>query len=106
MKEKTWFDRWVDFEYEYERLNNLITTEIRQNLEIIEELGLENEIDKYLIEDGLVDKEWFRRYKLEPYLSQRFPYHIRSVNHANLRLRQRKRRCQCIFSKNIYNSNR
>ena len=87
MKEKTWFDRWVDFEYE--RLNNLITTEIRQKLEIIEELGLENEIDKYLIEDELVNKEWFRRYKLEPYLSQRFPYHIRSVNHANLRLRQR-----------------
>ena len=90
MKEKTWFDRWVDFEFEYERLNDLITTEIRQNLEIIEELGLENEIDKYLIEDGLVDKEWFRRYKLEPYLSQRFRYHIRSVNHANLRLRQRR----------------
>ena len=88
MKEKTWFDRWVDFEYE--RLNNLITTEIRQKLEIIEELGLENEIDKYLIEDGLVDKEWFRRYKFEPYFSQRFPYHIRSVNHANLRLRQRR----------------
>ena len=88
MKEKTWFDRWVDFEYE--RLNNLIITEIIQKLEIIEELGLENEIDKYLIEDGLVDKEWFRRYKLEPYLSQRFPYHIRSVNHANLRLRQRR----------------
>ena len=87
MKEKTWFDRWVDFEFEYERLNDLITTEIRQNLKIIEELGLENEIDKYLIEDGLVDKEWFRRYKLEPYL---FPYHIRSVNHANLRLRQRR----------------
>ena len=90
MKEKTWFDRWVDFEFEYERLNDLITTEIRQNLKIIEELGLENEIDKYLIEDGLVDKERFRRYKLEPYLSQRFPYHIRSVNHANLRLRQRR----------------
>ena len=90
MKEKTWFDRWVDFEFEYERLNNLITTEIIQNLEIIEKLGLENEIDKYLIEDGLVDQEWFRRYKLEPYLSQRFPYHIRSVNHANLRLRQRR----------------
>ena len=104
MKEKTWFDRWVDFEYE--RLNNLITAEIRQKLEIIEELGLENEIDKYLIEGGLVDQEWFRRYKLEPYLSQKFPYHIRSVNHANLRLRQRKRRCQCIFSKNTYNSNR
>ena len=82
MKEKTWFDRWVDFEYE--RLNNLITTEIRQKLEIIEELGLENEIDKYLIEDELVDQEWFRRYKLEPYSSQRFPYHIRSVNYANL----------------------
>ena len=90
MKEKTWFDRWVDFEFEYERLNNLITTEIIQNLEIIEKLGLENEIDKYLIEDGLVDQEWFRRYKFEPYLSQRFPYHIRSVNHANLRLRQRR----------------
>ena len=104
MKEKTLFDRWVDFEYE--RLNNLITTEIRQKLEIIKELGLENEIDKYLIEGGLVDQEWFRRYKFEPHLSQRFPYHIRSVNHANLRLRQRKRRCQCIFSKNIYNSNR
>ena len=104
MKEKTLFDRWVDFEYE--RLNNLITTEIRQKLEIIEELGLENEIDKYLIKGGLVDQEWFRRYKFEPHLSQRFPYHIRSVNHANLRLRQRKRRCQCIFSKNIYNSNR
>ena len=89
MKEKTWFDRWVDFEFEYKRLNNLITTVIRQNLEIIEKLGLENEIDKYLIEDGLVEKEWFRRYKLEPYLSQRYPYHIRSVNHANLRLRQR-----------------
>ena len=88
MKEKTWFDRWVDFEYE--RLNNLITTEIRQKLEIIEELGLENEIDKYLIKGGLVDKEWFRRYKLELYLSQRFPYHIRSVSHANLRLRQRR----------------
>ena len=88
MKEKTLFDRWVDVEYE--RLNNLITTEIIQNLEIIEKLGLENEIDKYLIEDGLVDQEWFRRYKLEPYLSQRFPYHIRSVNHANLRLRQRR----------------
>ena len=88
MKEKTLFDRWVDFEYE--RLNNLIIAEIRQKLEIIEELGLENEIDKYLIEDGLIDKEWFRRYKLEPYLSQRFPYHIRSVNHANLRLRQRR----------------
>ena len=55
MKEKTWFDRWVDFEYE--RLNNLITTEIRQKLEIIEELGLENEIDKYLIEGGLVNQE-------------------------------------------------
>ena len=82
MKEKTLFDRWVDFEYE--RLNNLITTEIRQKLEIIEELGLENEIDKYLIEDELVDQEWFRRYKLEPYSSQRFPYHIRSVNYANL----------------------
>ena len=53
MKEKTWFDRWVDFEYE--RLNNLITTVIRQNLEIIEKLGLENEIDKYLIEGELVD---------------------------------------------------
>ena len=90
MKEKTWFDRWVDFEFEYKRLNNLITTVIRQNLEIIEKLGLENEMDKYLIEDGLVDKEWFRRYKLEPHLSQRFPYHIRSVNHANLRLRQRR----------------
>ena len=88
MKEKTWFDRWVDFEYEM--LNNLITTEIRQKLEIIEELGLENEIDKYLIKGGLIDQEWFRRYKLEPYLSQRFPYHIRSVNHANLRLRQRR----------------
>ena len=88
MKEKIWFDRWVDFEYE--RLNNLITTEIRQKLEIIEELGLENEIDKYLIEGGLVDQEWFRRYKFEPYLSQRFPYHIRSANHANLRLRQRR----------------
>ena len=88
MKEKTWFDRWVDFEYE--RLNNLIITEIRQKLEIIEELGLENEIDKYLIKGGLVDQEWFRRYKLEPYLSQRFPHHIRSVNHANLRLRQRR----------------
>ena len=85
MKEKTWFDRWVDFEYE--RLNNLITTGIRQKLEIIEELGLENEIDKYLTKGGLVDQEWFRRYKLEPYSSQRFPYHIRSVNHANLRLR-------------------
>ena len=90
MKEKTWFDRWVDFEFEYERLNNLITTEIIQNLEIIEKLGLENEIDKYLIEDGLVDQEWFRRYKFEPYLSQRFPYHIRSVNHASLRLQQRR----------------
>ena len=55
MKEKTWFDRWVDFEYE--RLNNLITTEIRQKLEIIEELGLENEIDKYLIKGGLVGQE-------------------------------------------------
>ena len=88
MKEKTWFDRWVDFEYE--RLNNLITTEIRQKLEIIDELGLENEIDKYLTEGGLVDQEWFRRYKLEPYFSQRFPYYIRSVNHANLRLRQRR----------------
>ena len=85
MKKKIWFDEWVDFEYE--RLNNLITTEIRQKLEIIEELGLENEIDKYLIEDGLIDQEWFRRYKFEPYSSQRFPYHIRSVNHANLRLR-------------------
>ena len=70
MKEKIWFDRSVDFEYEYKRLNNLIATEIRQNLEIIEKLELENEIDKYLIEDGLVDKEWFRRYKLEPYLSK------------------------------------
>ena len=86
MKEKTLFDRWVDFEYE--RLNNLIIAEIRQKLEIIEELGLENEIDKYLIKGELVDQEWFRRYKLEPHLSQRFPYHIRSVNHANLRLRQ------------------
>ena len=86
MKEKTWFDRWIDFEYE--RLNNLITTEIRQKLKIIKELGLENERDKYLIEGGLVDQEWFRRYKFEPYSSQRFPYHIRSVNHANLRLRQ------------------
>ena len=84
MKEKTLFDRWVDFEYE--RLNNLITTEIRQKLKIIKELGLENEIDKYLIEGGLVDQELFRRYKFEPYSSQRFPYHIRSVNHANLRL--------------------
>ena len=90
MKEKTWFDRLIDFEFEYKRLNNLITTVIRQNLEIIEKLGLENEIDKYLIEDGLVNQEWFRRYKLEPHLSQRFPYHIRSVNHANLRLRQRR----------------
>ena len=88
MKEKTLFDRWVDFEYE--RLNNLITTEIRQKLKIIEELGLENEIDKYLIEGGLVDQEWFRRYKFEPYSLQRFPYHIRSVNHANLQLRQRR----------------
>ena len=86
MKKKTWFDRWVDFEFEYERLNNLIATEIRQNLDIIEELGLENEIDKYLIEGELVDQEWFRRYKFEPYSSQRFPYHIRSVNHANLQL--------------------
>ena len=75
MKEKTWFDRWVDFEFEYKRLNDLIATGIRQNLEIIEKLGLENEIDKYLIEGELVDQEWFRRYKLEPYLSQRFPYH-------------------------------
>ena len=88
MKEKTLFDRWVDFEYE--RLNNLIITEIRQKLEIIEELELENEIDKYLIKGGLIDQEWFRRYKFEPHLSQRFPYHIRSVNHANLRLRQRR----------------
>ena len=90
MKEKTWFDRWVDFEFEYKRLNNLIITEIRQKLEIIEELELENEIDKYLIKGGLIDQEWFRRYKFEPHLSQRFPYHIRSVNHANLRLRQRR----------------
>ena len=88
MKEKTWFDMWVDFEYE--RLNNLIISEIRQKLEIIEELGLENEIDKYLIKGGLVDQEWFRRYKFEPYSSQRFSYHIRSVNHATLRLRQRR----------------
>ena len=87
MQEKTLFDRRVDFDYE--RLNNLITTEIRQKLKIIKELGLENEIDKYLIEGGLVDQEWFRRYKFEPYSSQRFPYHIRSVNHANLRLRQK-----------------
>lgn len=85
MKEKTWFDRWVDFEYE--RINNLIITEIKQKLEIIEELGLENEIDKYLTEGGLVDQEWFKKYKFESYLSKRFPYHIRSVNHANLRLR-------------------
>ena len=91
MKEKTLFDRWVDFEYE--RLNNLITAEIIQKLEnILDEYDLisSNEIDKYLIEGELVDQEWFRRYKLEPYLSQRFPYHTRSINHANLRLRQRR----------------
>ena len=74
MKEKTWFDKWVDFEYE--RINYLVTLEIRQKLEIIEELGLENEIDKYLIEGGLVDQEWFKRYKLESYLRERFGYHL------------------------------
>ena len=56
------------------------------SLDILNELEIYF-IDKYLIEGGVVDQEWFRRYKLEPYLSQKFPYHIRSVNHANLRLR-------------------
>ena len=58
---------------------------------IIEELDLENEIDKLLIERGVVDQEWFRKYKIEPYLLKRFPYHIHIEEH---------RLCQDIIKMN------
>ena len=58
---------------------------------IIEELDLENEIDKLLIERGFVDQEWFRKYKIKPYLLKRFPYHIHIEEH---------RLCQDIIKMN------
>lgn len=58
---------------------------------IIEELDLENVIDKLLIERGFVDQEWFRKYKIEPYLLKRFPYHIHIEEH---------RLCQDIIKMN------
>ena len=64
---------------------------IKQRQKIIEELNLENEIDKLLIEKGFVDQEWFRKYKIEPYLLKRFPYHIHIEEH---------RLCQDIIKMN------
>ena len=61
-------EKRVGFNFKYEK--------IKQRQKIIEELNLENEIDKLLIERGFVDQEWFRKYKIEPYLLKRFPYHI------------------------------
>ena len=73
----------VGFNFKYEK--------IKQRLKIIEELNLENEIDKLLIERGFVDQEWFRKYKIEPYLLKRFPYHIHIEEH---------RLCQDIIKMN------
>ena len=64
---------------------------IKQRQKIIEELNLENEIDKLLIEKDFVDQEWFRKYKIEPYLLKRFPYHIHIEEH---------RLCQDIIKMN------
>ena len=66
-------EKRAGFNFKYEK--------IKQRQRIIEELNLENEIDKLLIERGFVDQEWFRKYKIEPYLLKRFPYHIHIEEH-------------------------
>ena len=47
----------------YEKYNNSLLTEI------------ENIIDNILLE-GYVDQKWFIKYKLKPYLKERFMYHM------------------------------
>ena len=76
-------EKKVGFNFKYEK--------IKQRQKIIEELNLENEIDKLLIERGFVDQEWFRKHKIEPYLLKRFPYHIHIEEH---------RLCQDIIKMN------
>jgi len=36
---------------------------------------IENIIDNVLLKDGNL-QDWFLKYKLKPYLKERFPYHI------------------------------
>ena len=74
MQEKNLFDKMV--EIEYEKFNNLIAEETKQKLKIINEWGLEDIIDDLLIKGGLIDREWFKRFKIEPYLKERFRYHF------------------------------
>lgn len=76
-------EKRAGFNFKYEK--------IKQRQKIIEELNLENEIDKLLIERGFVDQEWFRKYKIEPYLLKRFSYHIHIEEH---------RLCQDIIKMN------
>lgn len=76
-------EKRAGFNFKYEK--------IKQRQKIIEELNLENEIDKLLIERGVIDQEWFRKYKIEPYLLKRFPYHIHIEEH---------RLCQDIIKMN------
>ena len=76
-------EKRAGFNFKYEK--------IKQRQKIIEELNLENEIDKLLIERGFVDQEWFRKYKIEPYLLKRFPYYIHIEEH---------RLCQDIIKMN------
>ena len=76
-------EKRAGFNFKYEK--------IKQRQKIIEELNLENEIDKLLIERGVIDQEWFRKYKIEPYLLKRFPYHIHIKEH---------RLCQDIIKMN------
>lgn len=70
----SFIDNWVNIEYN--RILDSITSEVYQKLKIINELQLENMIDNVLIDMDKVDKIWFYKYKLQPYLLERFKYHL------------------------------
>ena len=49
-------------------------------IKIIEYFDIENIIDNYLIEKKAVNKDWFYKYKLIPYLKKHFKYHVNCGN--------------------------
>ena len=68
---------------EYNRILDNITSEVYQKLKIINELKLENMIDNVLIDMDKVDKIWFYKYKLQPFLLERFRYHMNEIYYTN-----------------------
>lgn len=70
----SFIDNWINIKYN--RILDNITSEVYQKLKTINELGLENIIDNVLIDMDKVDKIWFYKYKLQPYLLERFRYHM------------------------------